>query len=239
MNCEKCQESLSEFLDGTLGYSEHAAVGAHLASCPSCDAARADFHAIIAVARDARGQLFAPTDERALWLRVRDEVEAESRPVRAAAASEGFWTRLFGRRFELSLPQLAAGAAALVFAVASATALVVRYAATDEGTAARLAKGAAATTTVRRVVSDDTYPRTYLEPHEASLRYWEQRVEARKANWSPRMRASFDRSVYVLDQSVSDSLSDLSRNPHDEVAEEMLNAAIRDKIELMRDFGEQ
>ena len=232
MNCEKCQESLSEFLDGTLGHSEHAAVGAHLAACELCEAAREDFHAIIAVAREARGQLFAPADERALWLRVREEVEAESRPARAAraAAGAGFWPRLFGRRFELSLPQLAAGAAALVVAAASLTALGVRYASTG----ARPERAA----TVRRVVSDDLYPRTYLDSHEASLRYWEQRVEARRASWNPRMRASFDRSVYVLDQSVSDSLNDLRQNPHDELAEETLNAALRDKIELLREFGE-
>src|SRR5215213_8485851 len=233
MNCDKCQELLSEFLDGTLGHSEHVAVGAHLAACEACDAAREDFHAIIAVARDARGQIFVPTDERALWLRVQAEVEAESRPVRAAAsaAGAGLWSRLFGRRFELSLPQLAAGAAALVVAAASVTALGVRFAsapARDERAA-----------TVRRVVSNDSYPRAYLESHEASLRYWEQRVEARKASWNPRMRASFDRSVYVLDESVKESLADLRNNPHDEVAEEMLNSALRDKIELMREFGEQ
>ena len=231
MNCEKCQELLSEFLDGTLGHAEHAAVGAHIAACAMCDAAREDFHAIIAVAREARGQLFAPTDERALWLRVQAEVEAESRPARAAVAGAGFWSRLFGQRFELSLPQLAAGAAALVVAVASVTALGVRYASTG----ARPERAA----TVRRVVSDDLYPRTYLDSHEASLRYWEQRVEARRASWNPRMRASFDRSVYVLDQSVSDSLNDLRQNPHDELAEETLNAALRDKIELLREFGEQ
>jgi len=232
MNCEKCQELLSEFLDGTLGHSEHAAVGAHLAACELCAAAREDFHAIIAVAREARGQLFAPTDERALWLRVREEVEAESRPARAARATAGtgFWSRLFGQRFELSLPQLATGAAALVVAAASVTALGVRYASTPAPD-----RRAAA---VRRVVSDDFYPRGYIESHEASLRYWEQRVEARRASWNPRMRASFDRSVYVLDQSVSDSLNDLRQNPHDEVAEETLNAALRDKIELLREFGE-
>jgi hypothetical protein len=230
MNCEKCQELLSEFLDGTLGHSEHAAAGAHIAACETCAAAREDFHAIIAVAREARGQLFAPADERALWLRVREEVEAESRPVRAAAAGAGFWSRLFGQRFELSLPQLAAGAAALVVAAASVTALGVRYASAPgrDGRAA----------SVRRVVSDDVYPRAYLESHEPSLRYWEQRVAARKASWNPRMRASFDRSVYVLDQSVKDSLDDLQKNPHDEVAEETLNAALRDKIELLREFGE-
>src|SRR5215218_9756036 len=179
MNCEKCQELLSEFLDGTLGHSEHAAVGAHIAACAMCDAAREDFHAIIAAARDARGQLFAPSDERALWLRVREEVEAESRPAKTtraagAAVGAGFWSRLFGQRFELSLPQLAAGAAALVVAAASLTALGVRY------SSAPARDGRAAT--VRRVVSDDLYPRTYLDSHEANLRYWEQRVEARKAS---------------------------------------------------------
>lgn len=234
MNCEKCQELLSEFLDGTLGHSEHTAVGAHLAACGACAAAREDFHAIIAAARDARGQLFFPADERALWLRVQAEVEAESRPVRtAAAAGVGFWSRLFGQRFELSLPQLAAGAAALVVAAVSVTTLGVRYVST--GAPERAERSA----TVRRVVSDDFYPRTYLEPHEANLRYWEQRVAARKASWNPRMRASFDRSVHVLDQSVSDSLNDLRQNPHDEIAEEMLNAALRDKVELLREFGEQ
>ena len=233
MNCEKCEELLSEFLDGTLGHSEHAAVGVHLAACASCAAAREDFHAIIAVARESRGHIFAPTDERALWLRVRAEVEADSRPARVAAAGAGpgLWSRLFGRRFELSLPQLAAGAAALVVAAVSVTTLGLRFA------SAPAEAGRAAT--VRRVVSDDVYPRTYLEPHEASMRYWEQRVAARKASWNPRMRASFDRSVYFLDQSVKDSLDDLQKNPHDEVAEETLNAALRDKIELLREFGEQ
>jgi hypothetical protein len=235
MNCEKCQELLSDYLDGTLGHSEHAAVGAHIAGCGDCADAREDFHAIIGVARESRGQLFAPADERALWLRVREAVEAESLPAHVASAAppaEGFWSRLFGRRFELSLPQLAAGAAALVVAAATATTLAVRPASPDARTEDRGG-------VVRRVVSDEFYPRTFLEPHEASLQYWEQRVQARKASWNPRMRASFDRSVHVLDQTVSESIDDLRQNPHDEVAEEMLNSALRDKIELLREFGEQ
>ena len=237
MNCEKCQDLLSDFLDGALSYTEHAAVGAHLAACSDCDAARADFNAIIAAARDARGQLFAPTDERALWLRVRDTVEAEARPARAAsvtAGGAGFWSRLFSKRWELSLPQLAAGVACLVVAVASATTLGVRYA-----TPANVADSGATLRNTRRVVSQEVYPAAYLEQHQPSLDYWQQRVAARKASWNPRMRASFDRSVTVLDQTVSESLDDLRQNPHDEVAEEMLNAAIRDKIELLREFGEQ
>lgn len=232
MNCEKCQEQLSDFLDGTLGHAEHASVSAHLAACLDCAEAREEFNSILAAARDAHEYLYAPADERALWLRVRDAVESEERVATAAAGARvGFWSRLLNARFQLSFPQLASGVAALAVSVAFATAVGLRYA----GSAA----APRADRAVRRVVSGDLYPSTYVEPHEASLRYWQQRVEARKASWNPRMRASYDRSVHVLDQTVEESLADLRNNPHDEVAEEMLNSALRDKIELMREFGEQ
>jgi Putative zinc-finger len=234
MNCEKCQGLLSEFLDGSLGHREHAAVSAHLAACPECDAAREDFNAIIGAARESRARLYAPPDERALWLRVRGAVEGEARAVSssARASREGFWPRLFHKRWELSLPQLAAGVAALAVAVSFVTTLGVEYVASRRA-------APDAEKTARHVVADALYPRTYLEPHEASLQYWQERVEARKASWNPRMRASFDRSVGVLDQAVNESLSELQQNPHDEVAEEMLNSALEDKIELLREFGEQ
>lgn len=234
MNCEKCQEQLSDFLDGTLGHAEHASVNAHLAACSECADAREEFNAILAAARDAHEHLYAPADGRALWLRVRDAVENEERPVPAAVvvgARSGFWSRLLNARFQLSLPQLASGVAALAVSVAFVTAVGLRY--VGPASAPR------ADRSIRRVVSGDLYPSTYVEPHEASMRYWQQRVEARKASWNPRMRASFDRSVTVLDQTVEESLADLRNNPHDEVAEEMLNSALRDKIELMREFGEQ
>lgn len=232
MNCEKCQEQLSDFLDGTLGHAEHASVSAHLAACSDCAEAREEFNSILAAARDAHEYLYAPADERALWLRVRDAVANEERVATVAAGARGsFWSRLLNARFQLSFPQLASGVAALIVSVAFATAVAVRY--TSSNTATNRERA------VRRVVADDLYPSTYVEPHEASLRYWQQRVEARKASWNPRMRASFDRSVHVLDQTVEESLADLRNNPHDEVAEEMLNSALRDKIELMREFGEQ
>jgi anti-sigma factor RsiW len=232
MNCEKCREQLSDFLDGTLGHAEHAAVSAHLAACSGCADAREDFNAILAAARDAHEYLYAPSDERALWLRVRNTVESENRAAAAAASRGGFWSRLLNARLELSLPQLAGGVAALAVSVAFVTAFGLRYAGAP-------ASAPRADRTVRRVVSDEFYPSTYVAPQEASLRYWEQRVAARKASWNPRMRASFDRSVVVLDKTVEESLADLRENPHDEIAEEMLNSALRDKMELMREFGEQ
>lgn len=240
MNCEKCQELISDFLDGALGHREHVSMSAHLAACPDCAAARDEFNAIIGAARSMRESLHTPANEGAMWMRVRNAVEPEARAARAAASAvstaprEGFWARLFDKRWELSLPQLASGVAALVVAVAFATTLGVQYAGSGQQTIA-----ARPDRNVRRVVAEDYYPNTYLEPDQANLQYWQQRVEARKASWSPRMRASFDRSINVLDESVSESLSDLRQNPHDEIAEETLHSALRGKIELLREFGEQ
>jgi anti-sigma factor RsiW len=233
MNCDECLELLSEFLDGTLGHREHAAVSAHLAACPACELERQEFHAIISAARETREHLYTPPDERALWMRVRSAVESETRAA-SARAGESVWRRLFHKRWELSLPQLAAGATAVAASVALVTVLGVNYVSTDQATDAVRTERQA-----RRVVSDETYPNAYVEPNEVNLQYWEQRVEARKASWNPRMRASFDRSLSVLDQTVNESLEDLRQNPHDEVAEEALNSALRDKAELLREFGEQ
>ena len=38
---------------------------------------------------------------------------------------------------------------------------------------------------------------------------------------------------------LDESLEELKSNPHDEVSEEMLNSALRDKMELLREFSEQ
>ena len=128
---------------------------------------------------------------------------------------------------------MATAAAALVVLASFATTLGLQYLSSDRDEARQAA------TASRRVVSAGHYPEGYLRPHQASMQYWQQRVEQRKASWNPRMRASFDRSLTVLDEAVSESLTDLRQNPHDEVAEEMLNSALRDKMELLREFGEQ
>ena len=234
MNCESCQELLSEFLDGTLPSAEHAAVLAHLGDCFDCARAREEFQAIVNTAHASGAYLYEPEDEDALWRRIRRAAESEGlgRPKREAQAA-GFWSRLFSKKWELSLPQMATAAAALVVLASFATTLGLQYLSTDRDAAA--GQG----TTARRVVSAGHYPEGYLRPHQASMQYWQQRVEQRKARWNPRMRASFDRSLMVLDEAVSDSLTDLQQNPHDEVAEEMLNSALRDKMELLREFGEQ
>ncbi|MGH9960852.1 MAG: hypothetical protein ACREBC_27665, partial [Pyrinomonadaceae bacterium] len=73
---------------------------------------------------------------------------------------------------------------------------------------------------------------------QRAINYWNQRIEMNKTRWNQEMRETFDRNLMVIDQAVNDSLSELSRNPHDEVSEEMLNAALNEKLALLREFSE-
>ena len=52
------------------------------------------------------------------------------------------------------------------------------------------------------------------------------------------MREAFERNMTVIDQAVNYSRDELRRNPHDEVSEEMLNSALNDKMELLREFAD-
>jgi anti-sigma factor RsiW len=233
MNCEKCHELLSDFIDDALSSRERAQVSRHLEECLTCAEMREELSSIISTAHEAREHLVAPPDERAMWLRIRDEIESDARTNAHAAAarnrrgekSENVWSRLSGRRWALSLPQMATVTVGVAVAVALVTAMGMR-ALLESGKAARQPKPEVA----RKQV---------VNPDEAlTVEYLKQRVEQRRVRWDPRMRETFDRNMSVIDETVNEMLKELDERPHDEVSEETLNAAMRDKIELLKEFSE-
>ena len=48
----------------------------------------------------------------------------------------------------------------------------------------------------------------------------------------------FERNLTLLDQTVDESLQKLTQHPHDEVTEEMLNSALNDKMQLLKEFSD-
>jgi hypothetical protein len=74
---------------------------------------------------------------------------------------------------------------------------------------------------------------------QVTIDYWYERVSQRKRRWNPQLREAFERNLNVLDQAVEDSRQRLKVNPHDEISEEMLNAALNDKMELLKEFSDQ
>lgn len=235
MNCDKCKDLVSDFLDGALSQEDQSTLGKHLEECLECAGIKTDLQSIVSFCQTNRGQYDAPPNEKALWLRIRNVIEAESRPGTVTAGPSPrrkAWASWMGRSWELSFSQLAASAAVIVLVVALST--IVGLQRWQVGDSGKLAASP----------SENNYSlaaanlRNRISQQEQAISYWNQRVEFNRARWSPEMRETFDRNLKVIDEAVNTSFDSLTRNPHDEVSEEMLNAALNEKLSLLKEFAE-
>lgn len=230
MNCEKCQDLVGDFLDGALSYEDQAKLNLHLEECLGCADVHNDLQAIVGFCRTHRGEYSAPPNEKALWLRIRNMIEAGANSAAPAPARKNSWSNWIGRSWELSFPQLAASAAAIVLVVSLSTVVGLRR--WQSGDAQFKASGGDADFKVAAANVRDR-----VSQQQQLISYWNQRVEFNKARWNPEMRETFDRNLKVFDQAVNESFDALTQNPHDEVSEEMLNAALSEKLSLLKEFA--
>jgi anti-sigma factor RsiW len=235
MNCEKCHGLINDFVDGALSQADQATLNSHLEECLDCAGVRSDLESIVGFCRTHRGEYAAPPNELALWQRIRNVIESDASvpaPASGNLPRGNFWNNWLNRSWELSLPQLVAFAVAIVLVVSLSTLVGLR----------RYQNGTVAGT--KAPASEDSLSvaaanvRERVSQQQQLISYWNQRVEFNKARWSPQMRETFDRNLKVIDQAVNDSFESLSRNPHDEVSEEMLNAALNEKLSLLKEFAE-
>lgn len=227
MNCEICQELIHDLLDGSISQTDESILNTHLRQCLDCESVRQDLASIVGFCRTQRGLYEAPPNEQALWLRIRNVIEAEN-PSRVAAKSEprsSFLGGLMGRSWELSLPQLAGSVAAIVLFVSLATVVGIRRWGGEDVPAPQVQVQASN-------VNDRVWQR------RQAINYWNQRVELNKTRWSAEMRETFDRNMKVIDEAVANSLNELDRNPHDEVSEQMLNESLNEKLALLKEFSD-
>jgi anti-sigma factor RsiW len=233
MNCEKYQELLSDFIDGSLTPEDHNSVETHLSECVVCAEARSDLGAIVGFCLEHRGEYDAVPNEQALWLRISNMIELESTAPLQTATPEhaGWWFRLMNRRWQLSFPQLATAVTAIVIVVSIFTVTGLRGFNFMGGSSRSQSSGLG-------VVSTGSTVESRYRQQQQVIDYWNHRVELNKARWNPQMRETFDRNMSVIDAAVNDSMRQLNQNPHDEVSEEILNAALNDKLELLKEFAE-
>jgi hypothetical protein len=230
MNCENCQELIHDFLDGSINRSDEFALNTHLQECLDCESVHHDLTSILGFCKSHRGEYDAPPNTQALWLRIRNVIEADG--GKRAATTEprkSFLSGLMGRSWQLSLPQLVSSVVAIVVLVSLATVVGIR----------RWGMAPAAMQTMQieppnsgSSVNDRMWQRQQV------ISYWNQRIEVNKTRWSPEMRETFDRNMAVIDQAVSESMNELNRNPHDDIAEQMLNESLNDKLTLLKEFSD-
>lgn len=234
MNCEKYQDLLSDFIDGSLGSQDHNSIEIHLSACAACAEVRTELQAIVTYCHEHRGEYEAVPNERALWLRINNLIDAEmsAASARPIPANAGWWFRMMNRSWQVSLPQLAGAMIAIAIVVSIGTTIGLRrFGSLGQNVGVRSA-GLPAVATNTLPVSD-----RYRQQQQI-IDYWNQRVELNKARWNTDMRDTFERNLSVIDAAVNDSLKQLNQNPHDEVSEEVLTTALNDKLQLLREFAE-
>ena len=227
MNCEICQELIHDLIDGSISRSDESILNTHLKECLDCESVRQDLESIVGLSRAQRGLYEAPPNEQALWLRIRNVIEAElpNSVVSDPGPRRSFLGRLFGHSWELSLPQLAASTVAIVLLVSLATVVGLRRWSSPELTASP-------------IQAEISNVKERIWQQQQVIDYWNRRVELKKSRWTPELREAFDRNLRALDQDVANSLNELSQNPHDEVSEQLLNKSLNDKLAYLKDFSD-
>jgi hypothetical protein len=245
MNCEKCQELLSDYLDAAISGEDRATFSAHLEECLPCYNIHAEMNSIVTFCREHRGEYAAPPNERALWLRIQNTVESEllaasaAQNLAQAARRENWWSRMLGRSWELSFPQVAMAVVAIIVVASLATVFGLRgmqKVGIQNDLASTNLNNTGGTVMALNGDSKAIDPNNRLWQQQQQIKYWSQLVEERKAHWNPQVRKDFERNLTLLDETVQESLQKLSERPHDEMTEEMLNSALNDKMQLLKEF---
>ena len=220
MVCKQCQELLSEYIDGALELGEQVNIEHHLGDCEPCRAVRDDLLQIVHFSQ----QLPAQSPSTALWPRISSGL-AELQP--------GFWSRQLRwlasfrtLNFNFSVPQLIAGAAAL--AVVVSIGFVVSR---DNGfVEPSLNAGLIAPPQVTPLSKAD------IQQLEKQINQLSQTVEQRKDSWDPELRTAFERNLLYIDQSLVECRHQLNDNPADDVSQELMLNAYREKVRLLEGF---
>jgi predicted anti-sigma-YlaC factor YlaD len=221
MVCTECQELLSEYIDGALELGEQVNIERHLSECEPCRAVRDDLLQIVHFSH----QLPVQSPSTALWPRINAGL-ADLQP--------SFWDRslrwmrnLRTLNFNFSVPQMIATAAALAIVISTGIIMSRR----DNGTIQ-------SNTAVTTLSTSDTpaVSQADLQQLEKQISQLSESVEQRKDSWDPELRNAFERNLLYVNQSLVECRHQLSDHPGDDVSQELMLNAYREKVRLLEGF---
>lgn len=252
MNCDNCQELISEYIDGELGSRVASNLEAHLAVCRDCALIHEDFAGMLSICSEEATQEIPPPNSQALWCRINNIIETEVKPElfkeqqeEIAKKNQPSW---FGRiRWQISLGQVFASVFAIALVSSLLTFVAIRNIPQNDGVAFT---GTASNMSMQPSLFDKVLSKVGLaetaeqarerkiKEQKAAIDYWNQRIEARRAQWDKTLRAAFERNLQEIDQVVTEHTRTLEENPQDELTGEMLDSALDEKMKLLREFAE-
>ena len=183
---------------------------------------------------------FVPPNSKALWCRINNIIETEIKPeIAQEKAEEQVKT---GRlRWQFSFSQVFAAVLGIALISSLLTIVSIKnYSAHDDNVSTNVAP-----TLVERVLGKIGLAQTSeqarenrIKEQQATIEYWNKRATVRRASWDKNLRDVFDRNLNEINQVVFEYNNILQENPQDDLTGEMLDSALNEKVELLREFSE-
>jgi anti-sigma-K factor RskA len=223
MVCNECQELLSDYIDGELELGEQVKIERHLGDCEPCRAVRDDLLQIVHFSN----QLPEHSPSGALWARIQSDIE-EQQPAGFWPRARAWWGRTRSRHFDLSIPQMAAAAAALVIVLS--VGVITSRQASAPGGLSLTSSATGAPSQVQPLSNPD------LQQLEKQISNLSATIEQRKISWDPQLRVKFEKNMTLIEQSLAECRHQLSDNPGDDISQELMLNAYREKVRLLEGF---
>jgi len=244
MNCEKCQELLSEFIDGELDAKVSARVQAHLTLCVECSELHKDFSGILGIYDKNHSEEPKLPNSQALWCRINNIIETEIKPEIIKEKEEKEVKKgWFARNWSFSFTQMASAILGIAIISSLLTVIGIKNATVPQDISPNNAS--IQPTLFEKALSKLGLAETQQQVRERRIReqqtaidYWNKRVAARRDSWDKHLRDAFDRNLQEIDQVVIEYTKTLEENPQDDLSGEMLDSALNEKMALLREFSE-
>ncbi len=240
MNCEQCQNLISIYLDNELEANVSMNVQTHLSLCVECAKVCEDFAMILD---------FCETEDilpnsKALWCRINNIIESDVKPesvqINEQQIEANWFSKIRSNFWQFSSSQVVASILGIALISSLLTIVGLKNFATGEENYANAAPNVFEKV-LGKVGLIETPQQTRekrIREQQATIDYWRTRVEVRRANWENHLREAFDRNLNEIDQVVYEYDNILLDNPQDELSGEMLDSALNEKVELLREFSE-
>ncbi len=255
MTCEHCQEQISAFLDSELDETSSANIQTHLSVCVECAKVCEDFASILDFCQIEEPNEILPPNSQAMWCRISNTLESEINAELIHEAQQQNQEEQkkikqgwFSRGWSLSFSQVASAVLGIAIISSLLTFIGIKNysAATKTDVLAQKSLDASSAPTFFDKVlgklgfvetSDQVRERRVAE-QTALIEYWNKRVATRRVQWDANLRDAFDRNLNEIDQAVNEYTLILQENPQDELSTEMLDSALSEKVDLLREFSD-
>lgn len=252
MNCEQCKEQISAFLDNELDETSSANVQTHLAICAECAKVCEDFAMILDFCvEEVEIETSLPPNSNALWRRINNiietevqtEIEKDKVAEEEQLANQGWFSKVWRNSWQMSFSQVFASMLGIALISSLLTIVGVKN---FSKTGDDFTESATVSETIfdkvlgkiGLVETPQQARQKRIEEQQKVIDYWNQRVELRKQDWNGQVRETFDRNLREIDQVVYEYNTILEKNPQDNLTGEMLDAAMKEKMDLLRAFSE-